>query len=100
MATQRRKTPVRKQPPVQGSFFDDLSPHTKQAIVAIFFVVLAVFFFFSSMGYAGIAGTATHNALTYLFGVGFVLAPIMCLLFVYVFLKPRNCVENNAGRKK
>lgn len=80
----------RKQVPQESrSFFDDLSPHTKQAIGAIFFLVLAIFFLFSSLGYAGIAGTMTHNALHYLFGYGFVLAPIVCLLFMYVFLKPR-----------
>ncbi len=85
MATKRKK-PVTQ----ERSFFDDLSPHTKQAIGAIFFVVLSIFFIFSSLGYAGIAGDLTHDALTYFFGYGFVLAPIVCLLFVYVFLKPRD----------
>jgi DNA segregation ATPase FtsK/SpoIIIE, S-DNA-T family len=74
----------------QSSFFDDLSPHTKQAIGAIFFVVLAIFFIFSSLGLAGVAGEFTHQALTYLFGYGFVLAPILCVLYVYIFLKPRD----------
>jgi S-DNA-T family DNA segregation ATPase FtsK/SpoIIIE len=69
-----------------------VSPQTKHAIAAIFFVVLAVFFIFSSLGYAGIAGETTHNGLYYLFGYGFVLAPVVCLLFVYIFLKP---LENN-----
>jgi len=96
MAKRRRQTPRRV--PVQSSFFDDLSPHTKQAIAAIFFVVLAVFFIFSSLGYAGIAGEYTHAALTYLFGFGFVLAPIVCLLFVYVFLKPRE--DNHVSTSK
>lgn len=76
--------------PVEQSFFGDLEPHTKQAIVAIFFVVLSIFFILSSLGYAGIAGDMTYRALTYLFGYGFVLAPITCALFVYVFLKPRD----------
>lgn len=88
MARQRRKQP--QLPPTKRSFFDDLSPHTKQAIWAIFFVVFAIFFLLSSLGVAGIAGDATHNALIYLFGYGFVLAPIVCLLFVFVFLKPRD----------
>lgn len=79
----------RKQLPVQRSFFDDLSPHTKQAIAAIFFVVLGLFFICSSVGIAGVAGTFTHEALVYLFGYGFVLAPILCGLLVYIFLKPR-----------
>ena len=79
----------RKQLPVQRTFFDDLSPHTKQAIAAIFFVVLGLFFICSSVGIAGVAGTFTHEALVYLFGYGFVLAPILCGLLVYIFLKPR-----------
>lgn len=88
--TRRRKQRAQPQPVSDGLFFDDLSPHTKQAIGAIIFVVLAIFFVFSSLGYAGIAGEMTHTALTYLFGYGFVLAPIVCALFVYVFLKPRD----------
>ncbi len=77
-------------PPASRSFFDDIEPHTKQAIAAIFFVVLAIFFLFSSLGYAGIAGDKTHGALYYLFGYGFFLAPIVCGLLVYAFLKPRD----------
>ena len=88
--TRPRKRRIQAQPVSDGSFFDDLSPHTKQAIGAIIFVVLAIFFIFSSLGYAGIAGDMTHTALTYLFGYGFILAPIVCALFVYVFLKPRD----------
>lgn len=85
----RRKQMVLKEVP-KRSFFDDLSPHTKQAIGAVFCVVLAIFFILSSLGLAGIAGDYTHSALYYLFGYGFVLAPIVCALFVYVFLKPRD----------
>lgn len=76
-------------PPPQHSFFDDLSPHTKQAIGAIFFVVLALFFILSSLGIAGVAGEFTHASLVYLFGYGFILAPLLCTLFVYAFMKPR-----------
>ncbi len=84
----RRKQAAAK-PVVQSSFFDDLSPHTKQAIGAIFFVVLAIFFILSSLDFAGPAGVFTHKSLVYLFGYGFVLAPIVCALFVYVLMKPR-----------
>ncbi len=76
-------------PPPSHSFFDDLSPHTKQAIGAIFFVVLALFFILSSLGIAGVAGEFTHASLVYLFGYGFILAPLLCVLFVYAFMKPR-----------
>lgn len=76
-------------PPPTRPFFDDLSPHTKQAIGAIFFVVLALFFILSSLGIAGVAGEFTHESLVYLFGYGFILAPLLCALFVYAFMKPR-----------
>jgi S-DNA-T family DNA segregation ATPase FtsK/SpoIIIE len=76
-------------PPPTRSFFDDLSPHTKQAIGAIFFVVLSLFFILSSLGIAGVAGEFTHSSLVYLFGFGFILAPLLCALFVYAFMKPR-----------
>lgn len=82
----------RKKAKKDGSFFDDLTPHTKQAITAIFFVVLGVFFIFSSLDYAGPAGRTTHGVLKFLFGYGFVLAPLLCFGLVVIFLRPR---ENN-----
>ncbi len=85
-------------PPQTRSFFDDLSPHTKQAIGAIFFVVLALFFILSSLGIAGVAGEFTHAALVYLFGYGFILAPFLCALFVYAFMVPRE--DNHVSLSK
>jgi DNA segregation ATPase FtsK/SpoIIIE, S-DNA-T family len=85
-------------PPPSRSFFDDLSPHTKQAIGAIFFVVLALFFLLSSLGIAGVAGTFMHGTLVYLFGYGFVLAPFLSLLYVYAFLRPRD--DNHVSLSK
>ena len=80
---------ARKKQKVQRDFFDDLSPQTKQAIGAVFFLVLGTFFILSSLNYAGPAGVFTHKGLTYLFGYGFVLAPVVCLLYVYVLMRPR-----------
>lgn len=71
-------------------FFDDLSPHTKQAIAAVFFSVLSIFFVLSSLDVAGAAGKLTHRLLSYLFGIGFVLAPLTCLAYVIVLLRPRD----------
>jgi S-DNA-T family DNA segregation ATPase FtsK/SpoIIIE len=81
MATKKKKE---KEP-----FFDDLAPHTKQAIGAIGFGVLGIFFVLSSLHTAGSAGNITHTVISYLFGVGFVLAPLACLLYVVVLLRPR-----------
>ncbi|NCN52809.1 DNA translocase FtsK [Candidatus Parcubacteria bacterium] len=81
---------TRKHKKQDRPFFDDLSPHTKQAIGAVLFAVLGTFFILSSLGYAGPAGNLTHRALNYLFGYGFVLAPVICLLYVYVLMRPRD----------
>ena len=69
--------------------FDDVSSHTKQAIGAVLFLVLGVFFVLASLGYAGVAGELTHKTLSYLFGFGFILAPLVCGLYIYVLLNPR-----------
>lgn len=83
------RTMARKRKKKRKPFFDDLAPQTKQAIGAVFFGVLGIFFFLSWQGSAGVAGDLTHKILTFLFGGGFVLAPIACLLYVYVLLRPR-----------
>ncbi len=83
MRTRRRK----KQ---KHSHFDDVAPKAKQAIGAVFFVVLGIFFILSSLHYAGPAGDATYRALQYLFGVGLYLAPLACALYVYALLRPRD----------
>jgi len=71
------------------NFFDDISPHTKQAVGAVLFAALGVFFVLSPLGYAGKAGAFTYDALSFLFGAGFVLAPLGCALGVYILMKPR-----------
>jgi S-DNA-T family DNA segregation ATPase FtsK/SpoIIIE len=72
------------------NYFDDVTPQAKQAIGAVVFVVLGIFFILSSLGQAARAGDATHAALKYLFGYGFVLAPLICALYVYVLMRPRD----------
>lgn len=71
------------------SLFEDLSPQAKQGIGAVVFSVLGLFFALSSMGYAGFMGDLTHATLRTLFGYGFILAPLTCLLFVVTLLRPR-----------
>lgn len=86
MARRRRK-------PQRKNYFDDVTPQTKQAIGAVAFAVLGIFFVLSSLHYAGVAGDATHTALNYLFGFGFILAPAVCALYVYALLRPRDDEE-------
>lgn len=84
----RRKSGVEVN--VSGNYFDDLSPHTKQAIGAVVLIVLGVFFVLALLEMAGVAGEFTRTSLTYLFGQGAYLAPVACAFYVYVFLKPKD----------
>lgn len=84
MAKRKKKKAVERR-----DFFDDLSPHTKQAVGAVALVVLGVYFVLALMDVAGVAGYWTRVGLDYLFGSGAYLAPIACAFYVYVFLKPR-----------
>jgi hypothetical protein len=56
----------KKKPETREPWFDDLSPHTKQAIGAVALLVVAVFFVLAALGIAGLAGDVTHQALSYL----------------------------------
>lgn len=85
---------ARKKKPVdldssKTSWFDDLSPQTKQAIAAVSVGVFGVFFLLSLFGYAGRAGDYTARALAYLFGTGSWLAPLAAGFYVVALLKPK-----------
>jgi S-DNA-T family DNA segregation ATPase FtsK/SpoIIIE len=83
MARKRKKKATKREP-----FFDDLSPHTKQAIGAVLVGILAVFFMFALLDSAGPLGGYTKVSLEFLFGSGAWLAPVLCLLYIYVLLNP------------
>jgi len=70
-------------------FFGDLSSQAKQGIWSVVFIVLAIFFVLSSFEYAGPAGAITYQGLSFLFGMGYLLAPLACLLVVYILFRPR-----------
>ena len=58
MARKKRKTKVEKKP-----LFEDLTPHARQAIWAVVMGIIAVFFLFSLLDYAGPVGRFTETAL-------------------------------------
>jgi len=94
MAKKKRPLPETEKTPL----FDDLSPQAKQAIGAVVLGVLALFFLFSLLGYAGRAGTFTDTGLTWLFGTGAWLAPIACAFFMYAFLNPKDDEEVSTSK--
>lgn len=87
MAKKKKKKQTKK------SFFDDLSPQTKQAIGAVGFVLLGIFITLSLSNLAGMVGTWTNVALDSLFGGGKYLAPFACGFYVYVMLNPKENEE-------
>jgi len=88
-----RKKAQRRKATETRSYFDDVSSHTKQAIGAVFFAVLGIFFVLSSFEKAGVVGHYTKVALVALFGYGFIIAPLVCVLYVYVLMRPREDTE-------
>ena len=70
--------------------FDDLSSQAKQAIGAIGFVVLGIFFTLSLFEFAGMVGEGTNYVLHTLFGAGAYLAPFVCGFYVYALLNPKD----------
>lgn len=93
----RKKKKVKQDKP---SRFEDLSPHARQAIWAVVFGVIAVFFLFSLLETAGPAGVYTATTLTALFGAGAWLAPIICIVYIFVLLNPKETDQEISGSKK
>lgn len=83
----------RKKNSERAPLFDDLSPHTKQAIGAVFFVVLGIFFTLALFDYAGTLGNWIRVALDFTFGGGAYLAPVLCVVYVILLLNPREDTE-------
>lgn len=92
MAKRKQKQQPKK------SFFEDLSPQTKQAIGAVGFVVLGIFLALSLVGYAGRMGNWTDTALEFLFGAGSYLAPLVCGFYVYALLNPKDNEDVSASK--
>lgn len=74
-----------------------LEPETKQTVYAILLFVLAIFFALSSMGAAGIVGDKVYAGLSFLFGVGYFLIPILFIILSSTIL---NSLQNNFQRHK
>ncbi|MFT5832285.1 MAG: S-DNA-T family DNA segregation ATPase FtsK/SpoIIIE [Candidatus Paceibacteria bacterium] len=80
--------------------FEDLSPHAKQAISAVLFGVMALFFLFSLLASAGPVGAYTAVALRAMFGAGAWIAPFICVIYIFVLLNPRESDQKISGAKK
>ncbi len=77
-----------------------LQDETLQAIVAILFFVLGVFFLLSAFGKAGVVGSSAYRIFSYLFGIGFYLLPVIFFILSVSFfnsLKKRLALTHSIG---
>ena len=85
----RKKRQSVAEPKNKAPLFDDLSPQARQAIAAVAMAVVGIFFLLSLLGIAGRVCGYTNLGLSELFGTGAWLAPLACLMYVFVLMKPR-----------
>jgi hypothetical protein len=65
----------------------NLKTETRHSIKAVLFFVLALFLFMSALSIAGVAGEFTYKVLYYVFGVGYILLPVLFLLLGASYVK-------------
>ncbi len=64
-----------------------LKDETRQTVLGIVLAALALFFVISGFGAGGVVGHSTKEAIVYLLGVGYALAPIIFGVLGYTFIK-------------
>ncbi len=70
-----------------SNIFEDLKEETVRGIWGIVFLFITLFFILSAFNIAGIAGRATFNSLSTLFGVGYFLLPIVLFFIAISFFR-------------
>lgn len=78
----KKKTEVQKLP--DPPMFKD---ETRHGITAILFIILSIFFALAKFGVAGPAGNFTYSFLYKMFGTGYMLFSLICLLLGLSFLR-------------
>ncbi len=64
-----------------------LKEETVRAIVAVIFFVISVFFTLSSINKGGVVGQKSYEGLSFLFGIGFYILPILFLILSISFFR-------------
>ncbi len=64
-----------------------LKEETKHTVVGVVFLVLSLFFVIAGFGSGGIVGSSTKELLSYLFGIGYALAPIFFAVLGITFMR-------------
>lgn len=82
MAKRKKKRVKRKK-----TLFEELREETVQGVIAVLFFVLSVFFTLAGLGMAGVTGDLVYKALSFVFGIGYILVPTIFLILALSFFK-------------
>ncbi len=85
--SRNRKKRIRDREEDGTSIFKFTSRETANGILGVFSIVLSIFLLLGALGLAGRAGTFVYDWLTYLFGFGYYLLPVVFLLLAASFLR-------------
>ena len=80
-----RKPSSRKRAPEKNP--RKLKDETRHTVVGVIFIVLAIFFTIAGFGAGGVVGADAKELILYLFGVGYVLVPILFAVLGVTFMK-------------
>ena len=81
-----RKKKVEKEEESTG-FLSSLKEETVEGVIAILFIVFAIFLIMASFSKAGIVGEKIYTFFTFLFGIGYYLLPLILIILGISFLK-------------
>ena len=70
-----------------SSFVDELKAETLQAVLAIAFLVAAILTALAKFDKAGWVGNVFYHYAHRLFGVGYFLLPLVCIILSFAFLR-------------
>lgn len=73
----------------RSSFDVSLDPETRNGIVVLILFALAVFLFLAMFGFAGIAGTALDDGVSYVFGWDKIVLPFYLVVWAYFLVAPQ-----------
>jgi len=81
------------------SSFNIISKETANALLSIFSIILALFLILGAFGLAGQAGNMTYEGLSYLFGIGYYLLPLVFILLAISGLREMKDEEDKFAAK-
>ena len=87
MTSKKKEKNIKKITSQKESFWSNIKSETKQAILAITFLVLSIIFILASLNKAGIVGIKVFYFLSILLGIGYFLIPVLFLLLSISFFK-------------